>query len=118
MEPSEGNKTTPTVQFRSLLFMVMFDGSAKHSHRITDFALSDWSVEEDAEGNLAVITFNGTATVTLRDGPMEDVPISIKLMKDGAISIWIDPNVVSHFGDTPIFGVVIKFRLPFAEAAS
>lgn len=118
MVPSERNSTTPTVQFRSLLYMVMFDGSAKHSHTITDFAVSDWSVEDDAEGNPAVITFNGTATVTLRDGPMEDVPISIKLMKGGAISIWIDPNVVTHFGDTPIFGVVLKSRLPFAQAAS
>lgn len=114
MEPSQGNKTTPTVQFRSLLHMVMFDGSAKHSHTITDFAISDWSVEDDAEGNPEVMTFNGTATVTLSDGPMEDVPMSIKLMKGGAISIWIDPNVVNHFGDTPIFGVVLKSRLPFA----
>jgi hypothetical protein len=112
VEPSEGNKTAPTVQFRSLLHMVMFDGSAKHTHTITDFSLTDWSVEDDDEGNPEVITFNGTATVTLRDGPAE-VPISVKIMKGGAISIWIDPEVVNHFGDTPIYGVVLKSRLPF-----
>jgi hypothetical protein len=42
MEPSEGNKTAPTVQFRSLVYMVMFDGSAKHTHRISDFSITDW----------------------------------------------------------------------------
>ncbi|HXV45203.1 MAG TPA: hypothetical protein VD736_00850 [Nitrososphaera sp.] len=102
VEPSEGNKTVPTVQFRSLLHTVMFDGSAKHTHTITDFSLTDWSVEDDDEGNLEVITFNGTATVTLRDSPTE-VPISVKIMKGGAIIIWIDPEVVNHFGDTPIY---------------
>jgi len=115
VEPSEGNKTAATVQFRSGLHMVMFDGSAKHTHTITEFALTDWSVEEDEKGNPSVITFNGTATVSLRDGPMEDVPISIKIMQGSAISVWIDPEVVTHFGDTPIYGVVIKSRLPFAE---
>jgi hypothetical protein len=118
IEPSEGNKTAPTVQFRSLVYMVMFDGSAKHTHRISDFSITDWSVEDDADGNSAVITFNGTATVTLRDGPMEDVPVSIKLMKAGAVSIWIDSEVVNHFGDTPIYGVVVKSRLPFGQPSA
>src|ERR671939_363895 len=35
--------------------------------------------------------FNGTATLTMKNGPVTDVPISIKLMNGHAISIWLDP---------------------------
>jgi hypothetical protein len=54
-------------------------------------------------------TFNGTITVTLRDGPHSDVPARIEIMQDNAISVWLDPaSVENHFGDTWIFGTVWK----------
>ena len=50
-------------------------------------------------------TYNGTATVSLKEGPATGVPISIKLMGDNAVSIWIDPSKTgNHFGNTPIYG--------------
>jgi hypothetical protein len=50
-------------------------------------------------------TFNGTATVSLKKGPVTGVPISIKLMGDSAVSIWVDPSKTeNHFGNTPIYG--------------
>ena len=40
--------------------------------------------------------------VTLRAGPMKDVPIEIKVFNNNVISIWFDPTKVnSHFGQTP-----------------
>jgi len=51
-------------------------------------------------------TYNGTATVSLKKGPVTGVPISIKLMGPSAMSLWIDPSKTeSHFGNTPIYGV-------------
>ena len=51
-------------------------------------------------------TYNGTATVTLKKGPVSDVPISIKLMGPRAMSLWIDPTKTEgHFGNTPIYGI-------------
>jgi len=36
--------------------------------------------------------FNGTSTITMKNGPVNDAPISIKLMDDSAVSIWVDPS--------------------------
>jgi hypothetical protein len=50
---------------------------------------------------------NGTATVTMKDAPVNDVPLSVKILNDNVISIWIDPTKVNnHFGNTPIFGLI------------
>ena len=52
---------------------------------------------------------NGTVTVTMKNGPVTNVPISIKIMDDSAMSIWLDPSKPNnHFGNTPVFGVVGK----------
>ena len=58
-----------------------------------------------AKKNMAS-TYNGTAMVSLKKGPVTGVPISIKLM---AMSLWIDPaKTESHFGNTPIYGCTSK----------
>jgi hypothetical protein len=50
-------------------------------------------------------TYNGTATISLKKGPVTGVPISIKLMGPQAMSLWIDPTKTeNHFGNTPIYG--------------
>jgi hypothetical protein len=51
---------------------------------------------------------NGTATVTMvEDGPVDNVPLSIKAMNNNVISILVDPTKVNnHFGNTPIFGLI------------
>ena len=43
--------------------------------------------------------YNGTTTVSLKKGPVNGVPISIKLMGPIAMSLWIEPaKTESHFG--------------------
>lgn len=82
--------------------MVMMDGNAMHLHRVSDFNLENWSFDN------STASFNGTSTITLRDGPTEDVPISITIKNGGAVSIRIDATVVDHFGADPIYGVVLR----------
>jgi hypothetical protein len=41
----------------------------------------------------------------MKEGPVSDVSIVIKLLSDGDISIILDPTKTSgHFGNTPIQG--------------
>ena len=94
----------PNATFHSKFNMVMTNGSAMHDHEIYDFTLADISMP-----NNSTVVYNGTATITMRQGPVPDVPISMKTMDNDAISIWIDPTKINnHFGNTPIFGTVAK----------
>jgi hypothetical protein len=86
--------------FNAIFNMFMLNGSVAHKHTITDFKMTG---NPSTNGNTT--TFNGTATVSLKAGPATNVPISIKLMGDSAVSIWIDPSKTeNHFGNTPIYG--------------
>ena len=38
--------------------------------------------------NNSTTVYNGTATITMRLGPVPDVPISIKTMDNNAVTIW------------------------------
>jgi hypothetical protein len=92
------DSNSPT--FNATFKMFMLDGSAAHTHTIRDFKMTG---NPSINGNTT--TFNGTATVSLKSGPATGVPISIKLMGDSAVSIWIDPSKTeNHFGNTPIYG--------------
>jgi hypothetical protein len=92
------NSNSPT--FNATFNMFMLDGSAAHKHTITDFKMTG---SPSTNGNIT--TYNGTTTVSLKAGPAKDVPISIKLMGDSALSIWVDPSKTeNHFGNTPIYG--------------
>jgi hypothetical protein len=92
------NSNSPT--FNATFNMFMLNGSAAHKHTITDFKINGSPTK-----NNNVTTYNGTATVSLKKGPATDVPISIKLMGNSAVSIWIDPSKTeNHFGNTPIYG--------------
>src|ERR687885_2332154 len=92
------NSNSPT--FNATFNMFMLDGSAAHKHTITDFKMTG---SPSTNGNTT--SYNGTATVSLKAGPAKDVPISIKLMGDSALSIWVDPSKTeNHFRNTPIYG--------------
>jgi hypothetical protein len=95
----------PRIKFNAKFTMVMPDGSAKHTHTISDFAVSEWSA---AEGRTS---FNGTATISLRDGPTPDVPVDIVILGGNVIQVHVDSTVVDHFGSSPIYGVVAKNRI-------
>jgi hypothetical protein len=46
-------------------------------------------------------------TVTLREGPVENVASYIQILGD-SIAIWVDPRAVdNHFGTTPIHGMIL-----------
>jgi hypothetical protein len=94
----------PNATLNSKFNMVMTNGSAMHDHRIYNFTLTDMSMP-----NNSTTVFNGTATITMREGPVPDVPLSIKAMDNNAVSIWVDPTKIqNHFGNTPIFGTIEK----------
>ncbi len=95
-----GSANLFTASFR----MIMTNGSAMHTHTIADFLLKNKSMP-----NKSTIVFNGTASASLKEGIVPDVPTSIKVMNDRVISIWLDPaKVNNHYGNTPIFGIVFK----------
>jgi hypothetical protein len=94
----------PNATFHSKFNMVMTNGSAMHDHEIYDFTLANMSMP-----NNSTAVYNGTATITMRQGPVPDVPISIETMDNNAVSMWVDPTKTNnHFGDTPIFGTITK----------
>ena len=103
-ESNNINSNSPT--FNATFNMFMLNGSAAHKHTITDFKISG---NPTTTGNTT--TYNGTATVSLKKGPVTGVPISIRLMGDSAASIWVDPSKTeNHFGNTPIYGAQHRIK--------
>jgi hypothetical protein len=95
---------SPNATLYSKFNMVMTNGSALHDHEIYDFKLTNMTMP-----NNTTTVYNGTATITMRQGPVTNVPVSIKSMESNAISIWADPATINnHFGNTPIFGTIEK----------
>jgi len=87
--------------------MIKDDSSESHKYTIANFTQTDLS------SNPVSVTLNGTATITLDNNVLHQVPISVTLMdvrgKQQTISIWVNPiSVQNHFGDTPIYGIVSK----------
>jgi hypothetical protein len=96
------NLSSTSPSFNASFYMVKTDGSSSHSHDIYDLLLNT-PVINDTTSNLTHL--NGTATVTMKEGPITDVPTNITLLGNNAISIWIDPSKVNnHFGDTLVYG--------------
>ncbi len=93
---------TKTPKFDANFGMQMLNGSAKHKHTINDFKLTG-SPNKSSDGTV----YNGTATVSLKKGPANNVPVSIKITNGGDFSLKVDPKMTgNHFGDTPIMGKV------------
>jgi hypothetical protein len=91
--------------FKASLTMIKLDGTERHTHTISDFRIISGPANKDIKSP----TFTGTATITLKDGPHNNVPIALRLLNNGVISITPDPTKVSgHFGNTPLYGTVWK----------
>jgi hypothetical protein len=107
----EGNVTSPSAagsSFDTQFEMVRLDGTATHTHTITNFMLANMS-----QPNNMTKVFNGTATASTREGPVTDIPTSIKIIGNKVISIWLDPSKIdNHFGNTPIYGLVMDDHRP------
>jgi len=92
------NTANPT--FEAAFYMIKTDGTAAHKHTISDFKTSGTPIVANNS-----TTFNGTSTVTMKEGPVKDVPTSIKFSDESSVSIWLDPTKTnSHFGSTLIYG--------------
>jgi len=98
------NNSTNGTTFNAAIEMIRPDGTARHTHTLTDFVLLNSSSESSTNSTI----FNGTSTVSLADGPALDIPTSVKLSNNNIITIWIDPESVdSHFGNSlNMFGIV------------
>ena len=88
--------------------MVGFDSTAGHTHTITNFVVANVSQPD----NMTKV-FNGTSTASMREGPVTNIPTSIKITGDKVISIWLDPSrIENHYGNTPIYGLVMDVDKP------
>jgi hypothetical protein len=110
MMSSSTNNTTskqnlPTARFNAIFDMVMLNGTALHKHQISNFTLTGMSMPSE---NISV--YNGTATITMKEGPVNDIPIRIGTLNNNIISIWVDPaKTMNHFGNTPIYGSITQY---------
>jgi len=94
------NSGSPT--FTSEFSMAKLDGSAKHKHNISDFKIAG-KPATDSSGT----TYTGTATITMKEKPATNVPVTILISNNGAFSIKVDQKATAdHFGNTPIIGKV------------
>lgn len=99
---SEGTEPTVT-SFDAVVEMTkLADGTDLHTHTLSDFQQS--AILHTAANTT---TINGTMTVSLQEGPVENVPVFITL-QNNLISIGVDPGPSdNHFGPTPISGIIL-----------
>lgn len=82
--------------------MIKFDGTAKHTHTITNFTLN----ESSNPTNMTTV-INGTATMSMEDDLITDIPTAITFANDKVVSIWLDPSSINnHLGNTPLYGLI------------
>jgi hypothetical protein len=83
--------------------MIKIDGTAKHTHTLTNFVLTDTASQNN------VTIHNGTGTINMPDASINEVPVNIKVMNKNLAIIYIDPNKVdNHFGTKPIYGIPLE----------
>ena len=89
--------------FDTSVEMIKTDGTSKHTHTVTNFILADTS-------NLNNYTiFNGTGTISMPQGPVSEVPISVKVVNNSLGIITIGPNKIdNHFGTEPLYGIPLE----------
>jgi hypothetical protein len=110
MMSSSTNNTTskqnlPNARFNTIFDMAMLNGTALHKHQVSNFTLTGMSMPSE---NISV--YNGTATITMKEGPVNDVPMSVRTLNNNIVSIWVDPaKTMNHFGNTPIYGSITQY---------
>ena len=86
--------------FHATFSMVMKNGTAYHMHQISNATLEDVRMD----GNNTIM--QGSVTVTMRDGPVSNVPTNWTINNNNTLAISMDPSKINnHFGDTPIYGI-------------
>ncbi len=96
------NLSSEAPTFNASFYMVKTDGNSSHSHDIYDLVLITPIIDNTTSNSTHI---NGTTTVTMKDGPITNVPTNITILGDSAISIWINSSKVNnHFGDSLVYG--------------
>jgi hypothetical protein len=100
------NKTNPDGKgLYSIFNMVMINGSAPHIHKIYNATFSNVT----QKGNETIL--DGTSSITMKNGPVDNVPIKIVIGGNKTIAISLDPaKTNNHFGNTPIYGQFNNFK--------
>jgi hypothetical protein len=105
----EGTNNNSTV-FDASFEMTKTDGTSKHTHTLTNFVLANTSIP-----NKNIVVFNGTSTISMKEGPIVDIPTSIQIINNTLVKIWLDPLKLDHhfgfdypLGNGPIFGISIN----------
>ncbi|HEU5120813.1 MAG TPA: hypothetical protein VFT71_07470 [Candidatus Nitrosocosmicus sp.] len=91
-------------RFVAAIEMIKPDGSSRHTHTLTDFFVTSFS--QDEQNNSTI--YNGTSTISLRDGPVVHIPTTIQKSNNNSVfKITFDPKGVDyHFGKLPlIYGI-------------
>ena len=103
---SSVNKADPTdASFFSIFKMVMTNGSSPHIHKISNATINNVS----QQGNNTI--FNGTVSITMKEGPVNNVPTKVTIANNSTIAISIDPSKTgNHFGDSPIYGLIHNYK--------
>lgn len=99
------NETEPHINnFNATLYMVKNeDGRDFHQHEISNFKQS--GVTHQGANSTTV---NGTFTITLQEGPIDNVNGYIHINND-KMELWVDPVASqNHFGPTTITGIVLN----------
>lgn len=101
--PSGAESELPSVQLVARFAMVMPDGNAMHSHTVYGFNVENYTANEEGTSH----TFEGTATVTMREGPVSGVPMNITISNNAVLAMQIGPEMIdSHFGEGPVYGML------------
>ena len=96
------NLSSKSPTFNASFDMMKLDGSSKHKHTVT---ATITSADFKVAGKSSTRTYSGSATISMKEGPISNVPIVIKQSSDGNMSIMPDPiKTKGHFGNTPIQG--------------
>ena len=96
------NQSSKSPTFNASFDMMKLDGSSMHKHTIT---ATITSADFKVTGKTSTRTYYGTAIISMKEGPVSNVPIVIKLLSDSSMSIMPDPiKTKGHFGNTPIQG--------------
>jgi hypothetical protein len=104
--PDATGRISNIAGFNAMLQMVMLDGSAMHDHEISNFTQTG-DATFDSATNTTTIT--GTATITMREGPVPNVPTTIQIAQDNVIAISPEAAAIeNHFGNTPIYGLLVS----------
>ena len=89
--------------FHSTFDKAMKNGSAPHMHQISNATISDVKMD----GNNSII--QGSVTITMKDGPVSNVPTNWTISNNNTLAIDLDQSKINnHFGESSIYGLALN----------